>query len=66
MNNVVKKLSTTRLTRQEFLTYVVAIIIGILGIPSILNLISNTTPNKKVVAVTKQKNNGYGSGAYGV
>ena len=65
MNKVIKKLSTTKLTRKEFLVYVGAIIIGILGIPSILELISKTNPKRKIVSLNKSKVRGFGSGAYG-
>jgi hypothetical protein len=43
-----------------------AIFVGIIGIPSILELISKTSPNKKMVSSNKSKVTGYGSRAYGV
>jgi len=70
MISIVKKLSSTKLTRKEFLVYVGAIFVGILGIPSLLKLVSEVTPKSNVQKskrlATKPKPHSFGSGAYGV
>lgn len=70
MINVLKKLSTAKLTRKEFLVYVGAISLGIIGIPSLLKVVSDVKPNagtrKAKTLATKPKPHTFGSGAYGV
>ncbi len=61
MDTLLKKISSTKLTRKEFLLYMGTLFLGILGISSVLKLISEVDPNLK-----KQKSYGFGSGAYGV
>ena len=70
MINVLKKLSTAKLTRKEFLVYLGAIFIGIIGIPSLLKLVSDVNPHAKSQKLdrlaAKPKPRAFGSGAYGV
>ena len=70
MKSVVKKLSSVKLTRKEFLVYVGAIFVGIIGIPSLLKVVSDVKPNaraqKSNKLATKPKPHTFGSGAYGV
>ncbi len=64
-----KKLSSTKLTRKEFLVYVGVVFIGILGIPTLLKLLTESSPNTKAIKLTRSnrpKVTGYGTGAYGV
>ena len=69
MKSVVKKLASVKLTRSEFLTYVGVVFLGILGIPSLLKLVSDVSPksntNTKRI-VKKPAPHTFGSGAYGV
>ena len=69
MSNLVKKLSSTKLTRKEFLVYVGVVFVGILGIPTLLKLVSDVSPksnaNTKRI-VKKPAPHTFGSGAYGV
>ena len=64
------KLSSIKLTRKEFLLYIGAIFVGIVGIPTILKLISEVRPgvktNKLAKSSVKTKPRSFGSGAYGV
>ena len=70
MISISKKLSSIKLTRKEFLVYMGAIFVGILGIPSLLKLVSEVTPKSNVQKLkrlaTKPKPRAFGSGAYGV
>lgn len=70
MINVLKKLSTAKLTRKEFLVYMGAIFVGIIGIPSLLKLVSDAKPRTQSQKLdrlaTKPKLRAFGSGAYGV
>jgi len=64
-----KKFSTVKLTRSEFLTYAGVVFLGILGIPSLIKLVSNVSPksntNTKRI-VKKPAPHTFGSGVYGV
>ncbi len=69
MISIVKKLSTTKLTRKEFLVYMGAIFVGIVGIPSLLKLVSDVSPKSNTSTkrvVKKPAPHTFGSGAYGV
>jgi len=59
MQQLLNKFSTTKLTRKEFLTYLGVLTLGILGISSILKLLTEINPQ-----TTKQT--AFGKGAYGV
>lgn len=63
MNKIVKNFSTVRLTRKEFLIYVGVVVIGIIGIPTILKVLGEIKPNTKT---SKTRTRDFGSGAYGV
>lgn len=66
MNN----LSSVKLTRKEFLLYIGAIFVGIIGLPTIFKVISEVNPkagnNKLTKSSVKTKSRSFGSGAYGV
>ena len=70
MNNLLKKLSSVKLTRQEFLVYMGAILVGVLGIPSLLKLVSDVKPGSNTQKLdklaTRTKSRSFGSGSYGV
>lgn len=59
MEQLLNKFSTTKITRKEFLTYLGVLTLGILGISSILKLLTEINPK-----TTKQT--AFGKGAYGV
>lgn len=64
-----KKLSSAKLTRSEFLSYVGVVFLGILGIPSLLKLVSDVNPKSNTSTkriVKKPAPHTFGSGAYGV
>jgi len=70
MIKVLKKLSKAKLTRREFLVYMGAILVGIMGIPSLLKLVSEVKPKAKSQKLdrlaTKPRSRSFGEGAYGV
>ena len=70
MKSLLKKISSVRLTRKEFLVYLGAIFVGIIGLPSLLKLVSDVKPGSKNQKVnklaTKPKSSSFGTGAYGV
>ncbi|MFZ3301088.1 MAG: hypothetical protein WA152_00020 [Microgenomates group bacterium] len=59
MQPLLTKFQTTKLTRKEFLTYLGVLTLGILGISSILKLLTEINPKQ-------QKQTAFGKGAYGV
>lgn len=62
-----KKLSTVKLTRKEFLMYVGVVFLGILGVPSLLKLVSDVNPKLSTKRIVKKSaSRTFGSGAYGV
>lgn len=64
MISLLSKILTIKLTRKEFLVYIGTIFISILGVPSILRLISQ--PSQKLKPSNRQKITNYGQGAYGI
>lgn len=64
MINPLKKLSSIKLTRKEFLVYMGRIIIGIVGITSLLRLLSEINPRSK--GLRGNQPTSFGGGAYGV
>jgi len=70
MNNYMNKFSSIKLTRKEFLLYIGAIFVGIVGIPTIFKVISEVNPrvgnSKLTKSSVKTKSRSFGSGAYGV
>lgn len=67
MKSVVEKFSSAKLTRKEFLVYVGVVFMGILGIPTLLKLVSDVNPKLSTKRVVKKSApRTFGSGAYGV
>ncbi|MBU0572193.1 hypothetical protein KKH23_03290 [Patescibacteria group bacterium] len=64
MNGFLRKFSSIKLTRKEFLLYMGTLFLGILGISSILKLISEVNPSLKNQKSNKQTS--FGTGGYGV
>lgn len=70
MDKLLTKISTTKLTRKEFLIYLGALILGISGISSLLKSVSEINMNSNIIRSDKSVTNinprGFGSGPYGV
>lgn len=61
MKYSIQKLASTKMTRQEFLTYLGVVVVGLVGIPSLISLLNDSNPQTKAKKITN-----YGTGPYGV